>query len=96
MTMVEINNNDGTKTAVGFLTDPTGKPSDTRLKSWILFIFSLIIAIIILLMFGFDKDGATIEDYQVPFFLFAITFVGGISWQLLGKALEIMSEKRIK
>jgi hypothetical protein len=85
-----------TNNGLGYLTDPDGKPSDTRLKSWVLFMFAIIVGLVILIMWGLDKGTPTIEQYQVPFLLFTICLVGGASWQLFGKVLEVMAGKRIK
>lgn len=68
-----------------FLTDATGKPSDTRLKSWICFVISF--GVMIVDMIGKGGDNAIMY--------FIILFIGGASWQLLGKVLETVASKKI-
>jgi hypothetical protein len=78
------------------LSDPTGKPSDIRLKSWIMFALAILQGLIIMLMFWMAKDKPTLDQYQVPFALFCIFLVGGICFQLMGKLLETWAGKRLQ
>jgi hypothetical protein len=83
---------DGEK-KTSFITDSDGKPSDTRLKSWGLYIYSLIVYSLTLLMWTFDKSGATIQEYQIPLGIATLLLVGGCFWQLFGKVLETIAKR---
>lgn len=70
---------------VSSLTDHTGKPSDTRRKSWVCFIVALGVMIV-------DLMGKGTEESMT---YFIILFAGGVSWQLVAKGMETFMSKKL-
>ena len=79
----------------GFLTDGEGKPSDTRLKSWVLFVCAILIMGFVLFMWGFGNESKS-KDFQVPIMFFLVCLGGGISIQFLGKLMETFAIKKLQ